>query len=292
RAHRYELPGLRRPDVGRGAGGSRVGRGPGPLRGSCQGVVGRHRLHLKDDASLPVGRAHRPLVSKLGFTAGRGPVPGPGVAPRASLVRSGSPGSGMETPHRRRNGGVVPGARDDFRLLEPAIAAASHPVYRSPCSVGGSSRAIPSKEAVVKSILLALAFGLVLALPVAAQDATTTPPATTPPPAAAAATGHVMVTPVQVKWADGPPFLKKGAKFTVLSGDPGAAGPFTIRLRLPAGYRIAPHWHPTDENVTVISGTFSLGMGDTFDAKAAKSLTPGGYALLPAEMHHFAWTEG
>jgi hypothetical protein len=144
----------------------------------------------------------------------------------------------------------------------------------------------------VKSILLALAFGLVLALPVAAQDATTTPPATTPPPAAAAATGHVMVTPVQVKWADGPPFLKKGAKFTVLSGDPGAAGPFTIRLRIPAGYRIAPHWHPTDENVTVISGTFSLGMGEKFDAASMKTLPAGGYAVLPAEMRHYAMSKG
>jgi len=61
---------------------------------------------------------------------------------------------------------------------------------------------------------------------------------------------------------------------------------------MPAGYKIAPHWHPTDEHVTVLSGTFSLGMGETFDAKAAKPLAPGGYALLPAEMRHFAWTKG
>jgi len=148
----------------------------------------------------------------------------------------------------------------------------------------------------VKSILLALTFGLVLALPVAAQDATTTPPATTPPPAAASTpastSAHVMVTPAQIVWGDAPPFLKKGAKFVVLSGDPGAPGPFAIRLKIPAGYRIAPHWHPTDENVTVIAGTFSLGMGEKFDQASAKTLPPGGYAVLPAEMRHFAWSKG
>ena len=101
-----------------------------------------------------------------------------------------------------------------------------------------------------------------------------------------------MISPLQVKWADAPPSLPKGAKFTVLSGDPGAAGPFTIRLRMPAGYGIPPHWHPTDENVTVISGTFSLGMGEKFDQASMKTLPAGGYAVLPAEMRHFASTKG
>ena len=102
---------------------------------------------------------------------------------------------------------------------------------------------------------------------------------------------HVMVEAPQVEWGPAPPMLNKGAQFAVLAGDPGKPGPFVIRLKMPAGYRIAPHWHPTDENVTVLSGTFSLGQGDTFDPKATKSLSPGGYALLPAEMRHFAWTE-
>src|SRR2546428_2495812 len=120
------------------------------------------------------------------------------------------------------------------------------------------------KEAVVKSTLLALALGLALAIPVAAQDSTKAPPAATtpPPPAAASTSAHVMINPAQIKWGDPPPSLRKGAKFAVISGDPGAAGPFTIRLRLPAGYMISPHWHPTDENVTVISGTFALGAGE------------------------------
>jgi quercetin dioxygenase-like cupin family protein len=57
---------------------------------------------------------------------------------------------------------------------------------------------------------------------------------------------------------------------------------------MPAGYRIAPHWHPTDEHVTVLFGTFALGMGDEFDKATMKDLPAGGYALLPAEMHHYA----
>ena len=106
-----------------------------------------------------------------------------------------------------------------------------------------------------------------------------------------AASTHVMVGPTQLQWGPVPPVLNKGAQLAVLSGNPGASGPFVIRLQMPAGYKIAPHWHPTDEHVTVISGTFSLGMGDHFDAGAAKDLAPGGYALLPAEMRHFAWTK-
>jgi quercetin dioxygenase-like cupin family protein len=107
----------------------------------------------------------------------------------------------------------------------------------------------------------------------------------------APASSHVMVEGGQVTWGPAPPVLNKGAQIAVLSGNPGAAGPFVIRLKMPAGYKIAPHWHPTDEHVTVIAGTFALGMGDTLDTKAAKSLAPGGYALLPAEMHHYAWTK-
>jgi quercetin dioxygenase-like cupin family protein len=54
----------------------------------------------------------------------------------------------------------------------------------------------------------------------------------------------------------------------VLQGNPGGTGLFTVRLRFPNGYRLAPHTHPTDENVTVISGTFLVGMGETADWKS------------------------
>jgi quercetin dioxygenase-like cupin family protein len=106
-----------------------------------------------------------------------------------------------------------------------------------------------------------------------------------------AASAHVALDAAQVQWGEAPPVLNKGAQFAVISGNPGAPGPFVIRLKVPAGYKIAPHWHPTDEHVTVISGTFSLGMGDKFDTAAAKPLSAGGYALLPAEMRHYAWSQ-
>ena len=72
----------------------------------------------------------------------------------------------------------------------------------------------------------------------------------------------------------------------VVSGDPTQAQPFVIRAQMPAGYKIAPHWHPTDENVTVLSGTVALGMGEKFDEPTMKSLSAGGYVALPAAMRH------
>jgi quercetin dioxygenase-like cupin family protein len=99
---------------------------------------------------------------------------------------------------------------------------------------------------------------------------------------------HVMFTPAEAKWGDPPPVFEKGASFTVVSGNPGEAGVFVVRLKMPAGYKIAPHWHPTDEHVTVLSGTFALGMGEKFNNGSLKSLPSGSYALLPAEMRHFA----
>jgi quercetin dioxygenase-like cupin family protein len=103
----------------------------------------------------------------------------------------------------------------------------------------------------------------------------------------AMAPAHTLVTAAELKWGEPPPVFEKGASFTVVSGDPGKTGNFVVRLRMPAGYKIAPHWHPTDEHVTVLSGTLALGMGDTFDKVAMKDLPAGGYALLPADMRHF-----
>jgi quercetin dioxygenase-like cupin family protein len=107
--------------------------------------------------------------------------------------------------------------------------------------------------------------------------------ATTPKPS------HTLVNAANLKW--GPPpgiFEQKGATFTVISGDPSQSGIFVVRLKLQPGYRIAPHWHPTDEHVTVLSGTFQIGMGDTFDRKGLQDVSSGGYVLLPAEMRHYA----
>ena len=102
------------------------------------------------------------------------------------------------------------------------------------------------------------------------------------------ASTHVMTTAAQLKWGDPPPVFQKGAQFTVVSGDPGQPGLYVVRLKMPAGYKIAPHWHPTDEHVTVLSGTFALGMGDSFEQAKMQELGAGGYALLPADMRHYA----
>ena len=99
---------------------------------------------------------------------------------------------------------------------------------------------------------------------------------------------HAVVAPAKMTWGPAPPSLPPGAKMAVISGDPSQAVPFVIRAQLPAGYTIAPHWHPTDEHVTVVSGTFAFGMGDTLDKAAMQDLPSGGYALMPAQMRHYA----
>lgn len=112
---------------------------------------------------------------------------------------------------------------------------------------------------------------------------------TAPPPPPAPPPGpHTVLRADKVVWGDAPPNLPAGAKLAVISGDPSMPGPFVVRLQVPAGYTIAPHWHPTDEHVTVLVGTFALGMGDTLDKAAMQDLPAGGYALMPAEMHHYA----
>lgn len=102
-----------------------------------------------------------------------------------------------------------------------------------------------------------------------------------------AVSGHVLIQAPEIKWGAAQT-LEKGASFAVISGEPGKTGPFVIRIKLPAGFKIAPHWHPTDEHATVLSGTFALGMGEKFDPNALKDIPVGGYSLLPAEMRHFA----
>lgn len=94
-----------------------------------------------------------------------------------------------------------------------------------------------------------------------------------------------------LKWGDMPPAFLPGAKLAVVSGDPSKDGPFVIRVQMPAGYRVSPHWHPSDENVTVLDGAVSLGMGDKFDTAAMQSYGAGGFVSLPAMMHHFAWSK-
>lgn len=100
--------------------------------------------------------------------------------------------------------------------------------------------------------------------------------------------GHAM-TADQLQWVPAPSVLPRGAQITVLSGDPNKAGPFTIRLKSSAGYRIPAHSHPTAERVTVISGDFHFGMGDKLDEAKADRLGSGGFVDLPAKMNHYAF---
>ncbi|MGD0759832.1 MAG: cupin domain-containing protein [Candidatus Sulfotelmatobacter sp.] len=100
-------------------------------------------------------------------------------------------------------------------------------------------------------------------------------------------------TPDQVKFGPAPPFLPPGAQLAVLEGNPMAdSGDFTIRLKMPDGYKIAPHTHPHRENVTVLSGTLKVGMGDTFDAGKMMSFSAGSFAYLDPSMHHYAAASG
>jgi quercetin dioxygenase-like cupin family protein len=115
--------------------------------------------------------------------------------------------------------------------------------------------------------------------------------AATNPQASATQSTHVMVTPGDLKWTDGPPSLAAGSKAAVIEGDPKNPGLFTMRLKLPANYKIPPHWHPADEHVTVISGTFNMGLGDTFDESKGNALPVGSFAVMPAKANHFAFTK-
>ena len=95
-----------------------------------------------------------------------------------------------------------------------------------------------------------------------------------------------------VKWGPGPAGLPAGARIAVLQGDPGQPGLYTIRLRFPAKYVIKAHFHPTDEHVTVLSGTLFVGMGDSTRMRGTQRLTAGGFITAPKDAHHFALTRG
>ena len=107
------------------------------------------------------------------------------------------------------------------------------------------------------------------------------------------ASPHNAFTPNQVQYGPPPPFIAPGAQVAVLEGDPSASsGDFTIRAKLPDGYKFPPHWHPKRENVTVISGNFKVGMGDKFDESKMMNFGPGSFAYLDPEMHHYAMSDG
>jgi len=113
-------------------------------------------------------------------------------------------------------------------------------------------------------------------------------------PSAGAQTAHTsatIVTPQEVRWAAAPPSVPKGAEVAVLYGDPSKEGPFAMRLRFPANYRIAPHTHPAHEIVTVISGTFRLGHGTQADKEKTQALPAGSLFGFPPGSQHYAFID-
>ena len=100
---------------------------------------------------------------------------------------------------------------------------------------------------------------------------------------------HRMITPNDLKWAD-VPSLPAGAKIAVIEGPMSEAVPFTIRLKFPANYRLPAHWHPAVERVTVLSGTFHMGIGDKLDTSKSMAVTAGSIMIMQPKTNHFAWT--
>jgi hypothetical protein len=97
------------------------------------------------------------------------------------------------------------------------------------------------------------------------------------------ALGHQFIRPDSLNWV-----RSGGVQLAVLSGNPDKPGLFTIRLKVRDGYRVQAHWHPQDESITVIQGTFLMGMGDKFDPAALEQLPTGSFAFMSKEMRHFA----
>ena len=111
------------------------------------------------------------------------------------------------------------------------------------------------------------------------------------PASAQQAHQHVMVNSGDVTWKDGPPSLPKGAQMALLYGDPTKDGVFVMRLKFPTNYKIPPHTHTTDEVVTVVSGTFNIGMGPTFDPGKTQAITTGGVIAMAPGTQHYVQTD-
>src|SRR4029434_2176783 len=109
-------------------------------------------------------------------------------------------------------------------------------------------------------------------------------------PAWAQSSDHQKISPEDLKWAD-VPSLPPGAKIAVIEGPLNEAVPFTFRLKFPANYQIPAHWPPAVERVTVLSGTFNMGMGDKLDMQKSMPLSPGSMMIMQPKTNHFAWTK-
>jgi quercetin dioxygenase-like cupin family protein len=150
---------------------------------------------------------------------------------------------------------------------------------------------MPSRYVVLAVMVMALG----LSMSVRAQ--------TKAPKVADALAAHIQVRPdaiswqpVPQNWADGPPpagFTLGKSEVAIIQGDPTKEGaPFVIRIRSTPGTQLPPHWHDTDENITVLSGVFCVGMGERFDQHACQDMPAGSYIVMPKGMRHFAVAKG
>src|ERR1700757_1467566 len=99
--------------------------------------------------------------------------------------------------------------------------------------------------------------------------------------------GAVVITPAEMKWTAQGAYAQPGMEQLNLIGDPAKPGPYTLRLKFPKGYKIAPHSHPDAREVTILSGTFATGYGEKFDETKLKVLPAGSFYTEPANVPHY-----
>jgi quercetin dioxygenase-like cupin family protein len=141
-----------------------------------------------------------------------------------------------------------------------------------------------------RGALMSLVASLALATTGVVAQTPDKKPAPPPPPPPKA--GHIMVDAAQLKWMPAPPSLPPGGQMAVLDGDPSKPGMFALRVKLPDGYTVPPHWHPTAENLVILSGTLMLGVGDKMDESTMHALTVGSFTKMPAKTRHYVRTKG
>ena len=137
---------------------------------------------------------------------------------------------------------------------------------------------------------LALAAFALIASPARAGD----PPAATPASPAAAAVNRHGTRGLLARRPSSGPMLRQGSRRAPRSRSCTATPPpgiFAMRIQLPANYKVKPHFHPADENVTVLSGDLYMAMGDSWDESKGHKLVPGAYSMMPKGSHHYAWTK-
>ncbi len=94
--------------------------------------------------------------------------------------------------------------------------------------------------------------------------------------------------PHALQWLPAPASLPEGSVYAILEGDPSQPGLFTARFRLPAGTRLAPHWHPLEERATLLSGKLRMGVGEVFDESSMTEIGTHGFLLVPPRKWHYA----